>query len=290
MSDYDSIENDLDDDFDFEFIDKKTGEKIKCDLKLNGWKIYNITSKNETLENKYGKFEIIKKDLSSDKSKPVLVAMAGFSTKSFCGSATRIIENLDKIEEKFSAIYILKYDDTKFGSLQKDACGKRDTLKEHFSKDHIFSDEEIEEIYQPETDLNNELGTIVDKILRAIGLTKVHLLGKCAGGGVAIHTFTKSEIYDALYLGVPASPTDVKHLLDKNISDKIFIFGWDSRDAYPFNWGKKSNQEIERYRETMKQLESNNKVILEEFETGDENESKYHEIPSGLFDLIIEYN
>jgi len=289
MSDYDSTEKDLDDTFDFEFIDKKTGENIKCNLKLNGWKIYNIISKDATLENKYGKFEIIKKDLSLDKSKPVLVAMAGFSTKSFCGSATRIIENLDKIEEKFSAIYILKYDDIKFGLLQKDACGERDKLKAAKNKD-IFSDEEIKEIYKPETDLNDMLGTIVDKILRAINLTKVHILGKCAGGGVAIHTFTKSEIYDALYLGVPASPTDVKHLLDKNISDKLFIFGWDSRDAYPFNWGKKSNQEIERYRETMKNLESNNNVIIREFETGTEHESKYHEIPNGLFDLIAENN
>lgn len=36
-----------------------------------------------------------------------MVAMAGFSVKSFCGTTNRIIENFDKIQYKFKDVYVL---------------------------------------------------------------------------------------------------------------------------------------------------------------------------------------
>lgn len=164
--------------------------------------------------------------------------------------------------------------------MQTKACNARDALKDAL-KDANHSD-----IYKPEIDLNEELGSVVDKLLRSINLTNVHLLGKCAGSGVAIHTFTKSDIYNCLYLGVPASPKNVEHLLTKKWNNKRFIFAWDKRDAYKFTWGQ-SNKEIEKYRNTMNFLQgTNNTVIIEEFEEGQSDDKKYHEVPNDLFDLL----
>ena len=287
-----------------------TEQNLCGELDLSTWKSYFFTSEGNQIENKYGTFRIIKKILTNDSNKPNLVAMAGFSTNSFCGTTRRIIENINKIENKFNAIYVLQYDEAKFKALQKDACGKRDTIKETGEND-------FETIYQPETDLNDELGKIIDKLFRSAGLTKVHLLGKCAGGGVAIHVFTKSNIYDALYLGVPASPTAIKHITDNidTIHNKQFIFGWDQRDEFKFNWGKKSNEEFIRYIQTCistkSKIKSNgNKLIFAQFNDDNTNisrieyidnqrdyfetnpptdvkhEKDYHEVPHGLFNLI----
>ena len=271
---------------------------------LSGW-TSNCYNSNE----RYGTFRIVKKICSDDPAKPNLVAMAGFSKKSFDGTSKKIIDNLDKINKKFNAIYVIQYDEDKFKALQKEACSKRD---ENINK----GETDFEMIYQPETHLNDELGDVIDKLLHHIGLTNVHLLGKCAGGGVAIHIFTKSNIYDALYLGVPGSPTAIKHITDNidTIHNKKFIFGWDQRDEFGFNWKKKSNEEITRYIQTCSSIKSEiksngNKFIFAQFNddthishieyidnerdyfvtnplTDVRDEKIYHEVPNGLFDLI----
>jgi hypothetical protein len=244
-------------------------------LNLDGWQVFYFNSHNKDFINKYGYFYIIKKTLSEDQSLPTMVAMAGFSVKSFCGTTNRIIENFDKIQSKFKDIYVLCFTE-QVRDMQKQACKERDDLKAANNK----------EIYKPEIDLNELLGSIVDKLLRSINLTNVHVLAKCAGAGVGIHTFTKSDIYDALYLGVPASPKDVQHLLTKESNNKKFIFAWDKRDAYKFLWGL-SNSEIEKYRKTMKPLEKNNIVKIEMY--GDDtppHDKNFHEVPHELFDLL----
>lgn len=244
-------------------------------LDLQGWKIYYSYSLNENDNIKWGNFYVIKKSFDNnspslvDDNLPSLVAMAGFSVKSFCGTTNRIIQNLDKIKSKFKDIWVICFSE-QVKEMQKVACQKRDAQNS----------------YDPEYELNEDIGKFVDKILKSAKLTNIHLLGKCAGGGVAIHTFTKSNIYNALYLGVPASPDDVQHLLDKNLINKKFIFAWDKRDAYKFNWGL-SNQEIGRYRTTMNKLGGNGNVIhLEEFGDGETDDKKFHEVPNGLFDLL----
>lgn len=245
-------------------------ECLEYGLHLDEWKIYYFDSTNKEFIDKYGHFYMIKKKLS-DNNLPILVGLPGFSVKSFCGSTNRIIENLSKIENKFKEIYILCFT-TKVKEIQKKVCEDRDKLKD--------TDKDI---YKSEVKLNDNLGTIVDKLLRSIKLTNVHLLGKCAGGGVAIHTFTKSDIYDALYLGVPGSPMDVQHLLTKQYIDKKFVFVWNKRDVYVFPYGI-SNQEIIKYSETMKQIKNNIIIIEEVYE--DESTEPFHEIPHKLFDLI----
>lgn len=117
----------------------------------------------------------------------------------------------------------------------------------------------------------------------------MHLLGKCAGAGVAIHAFTKSDIYSALYLAVPASPVNIQHLLGKGILDKKFIFAWDKRDEFPFSWGRKSFEEAQVYEANIRLLEAaGNEVITRTFneDTDVSHEKIYHEIPDELFDIL----
>jgi len=259
-------------------------------LVLDDWKGYYFLSNRTEFNDEYGTFKIIKKVLNGGESKPNLVAMAGFSFKSFCGSTKVIVENLHKIQGKFNCVYVICFT-VEVQNKQTEACKSRDanitekpdTLTEEELKDKAVR----EQIFKPETDLNEILGKVVDKLIRCAGITNVHLLGKCAGGGVAIHTFTKSE-YQALYLAVPASPTNVEHLKTIDLSGKKIIIAWDKRDAYPFKWGK-SNQELASYEETLMELEANHRLeefIVEEFNNGETDPKKYHEIPDQLFDLI----
>jgi alpha-beta hydrolase superfamily lysophospholipase len=43
-------------------------------------------------------------------------------------------------------------------------------------------------------------------------LQNVHILGKSAGAGIAIHIMDKSDIYTGLFLVVPSSPLNVQLL------------------------------------------------------------------------------
>lgn len=242
-------------------------------LDLEGWKVYYFYSNKVDINNKWGRFHIIKKSLTNNDSLPSLVAMAGFSVKSFCGTTNIIIKNLDKIESKYKDVWFLCFTE-QVKEMQKIACQERDATNS----------------YDPEIELNEKIGKFVNKLLDATGLANIHLLGKCAGGGVAIHTFTQDiHKYNALYLGVPASPQDVQHLLKNKWTNKKFIFAWDVRNAFKFKWGL-SNQDIERYQKTMNKLKGeNNIVILKEFgkdEPCETDDKKFHQVPDKLFDLI----
>ena len=245
-------------------------ECVENGLDLEGWKVYFFTSNNKQFTNDWGTFYIIKKPLSEEETLPSLVAIAGFSVKSFSGTTNRIIQNLDKIKSKFKDVWVLCFTEQVKG-MQSKACKEREATGS----------------YNSEIELNEEIGVVVNKLLKATKLTNIHLLGKCAGGGVAIHTFTKDDNkYNALYLGVPASPVDVQHLLTKTWTGKKFIFAWDKRDAYAFSWGP-SNQELSKYQKTMDKLKgSNNTIILNEFGVGEEHEKYFHEVPRELFDLL----
>jgi len=261
-------------------------------LSLDGWKLYKFISnckRTTELINKYGEFKIIKKSLTIDETKPNLVVVCGFSNNSFCNSTKRIIQNLHKIKDKFQAIYIIKFDEKPIKNLQTDACKIRD---------EFLKIEGHPNPYQPEIDLNIEIGIVIDKLLRCIGLENIHLLGKSAGAGVAINTISKSKcssIYTALYLAVPSSPNNVEDL-DVDLSGRRYIFAWSTLDVYNFSWGRRSNQEKSFYDKTMSTKGIGN-YISEEFTDSEDIISdekdpskQFHEIPNGLFNLIGIYN
>lgn len=275
-------------------------------LVLDDWKGYYFSSNCTKFIDNFGKFKIIKKILNEDESKPNLVAMAGFSEKSFCASTRVIVENLHKIQDIFNCVYIICFDEKVFKDYQSNACRIRDdriyreaiirnnkgaltkeiSLLRELTPEEVIKEKEVyNEIYQSEIELNELLGIVVDKLIRCAKITNVHLLGKCAGGGVAIHTFTKSNIYKALYLAVPASPTNVEHLITTKLEGRKIIIAWDKRDAYPFNWGL-SNQEMASYKRTLTELNADYSVY--EFNAGNPDPKIYHEIPDQLFDKIAE--
>lgn len=257
---------------------------ITNNLDKNSFSFYYFD--NEKIIKLYGKNYIIKYNLTNNSNLPNLVLLSGFSNKSIINSSRVVFENINKIENKYQALYIFCYSENEFKKYQKDACDLRDKMKENVLNS-------FNKIYESEIKLNDQLATIIDKCLRSpdLNLTNVHLLGKCAGGGLAIHTITKSNIYSGLFLSVPASPLNVEKLkeLNKTQKNKIrFIFTWDKNDDYPFNWNRKSNEEKEYYDKTMKKLKIKNyeSYIFDEEPKNKLEKYQYHEISNGLFDKI----
>jgi poly(3-hydroxyalkanoate) synthetase len=93
------------------------------------------------------------------------------------------MQNLDKIKSKYNAVWMFCLSE-QIRAMQTKACKERDEQNS----------------YDPEIELNEKIGKHVNKLLDITGLTNIHLLGKCAGGGVLLHTFVQDdEKYNALY-------------------------------------------------------------------------------------------
>ena len=286
----------------------------QCDnlnIVAEGFELKKITSENSSIEEKFGTFHIIFKIFENAhlKNLPNLVVLPGFSLKSFCGSTNVIFNNLEYIMNHFSSLYIICYDDAKIKSLQKTACTIRDKFLEDKSITlyDISDQSKYTEAYMPEIAMNENIAICIDKILRSpvINLSNVHLLGKSASGGVAIHTIDKSDIYTGLYLTVPSSPLDVKYLLDidekrlYHITKIKYRFAW-SNDVYKFTWFSKYNMQFEdkelhlssrdeytRYENTMHQFNLKNGGMVD-YKLARFDNSFGHEIPNQLFSKFLE--
>ena len=130
-----------------------------------------------------------------------------------------------------------------------------------------------------------ELGSIVDKVIRCLGLKNVHLLGKSAGGGTVMNIVYTNPIYTRLYLAVPAHPTFCESI--KKIGDRLnemkVIIGWNANDEE--NLGKiKSNQNIKYFKPILEEIQEQYEGFqfdLHLFEPGNK-----HEINPELLKLI----
>jgi hypothetical protein len=235
------------------------------------WNIYKIDINNQHVMDRYGHYYVIKKKLTENNKLPILFAMAGFSQKSFCGSANVIFNNIDKVKHKFQSVYIMCHG-TGVKKLSVDAYKIWEKL-EPVKKN----------LYKDELSLNKELAKITDKIIRSIvGENKVHLLGKCAGGGVAIQTVILNNIYTGLYLSVPSSPNnvnDLKELGKDRIKSMVFRFSWQDEDPIEFGWGFCRDGK-DSYDKTMEQLGALDYK-------GEIYSGKEHEISDQLFTELI---
>jgi glutaredoxin-related protein len=84
------------------------GEQIP-ELPFGEWNLYELADDCTKVYNKYGKFRVIEKKIdAASTTKPTLVVMAGYSLKSFCGSAQIIMDNLHMLVRKYKAIYIIQ--------------------------------------------------------------------------------------------------------------------------------------------------------------------------------------
>lgn len=251
---------------------------------------YNINLEIFEEESKDINILIIESKEEHKEKMPVLVVLAGYSHNSFRGTADILINNIYELMKKFNKIYIIEYDSYKAD--QTSACSLRDNKIKKETDD-------INLIYKPEKDLNDKIAIRIDKIIRKeLKLSHVHLLGKCAGAGVLIHTLvkdTKDFIYDALYLAVPGNPFNImelKQISKEQLKKLKFIFSWTKQDVFAFDWGNTSIKEKDVYTKAMKELELIKQIhidytILEEDLKKEEDKKLYHEINQKLINAIL---
>ena len=257
-------------------------EEIIKEVKIN----FDIFVK--TTEKQIEVMIITSKDMPMPRPMPSLVVAAGFSNKSFVGSASMILKNINKLKKKFEKIIIIDYDSYK--NEQTLACKCRDEEMERDPKNK-------KKIYQPENELNDKMAKIFDNMIQNdLKLDNVHLLGKCAGGGIMIHLLCNASIYKALYLAVPGNPFGVEKLLEldsERLSKIKFIFSWTKQDTFLFHWCIESKDEKLRYDDTMRLIEGEKKIkldyksILQNLPNTNPDNKLYHEINQKLIDEIV---
>jgi len=236
------------------------GEAIP-ELPFGEWNLYELDQNCTKVIDKYGIFNVIEKVFDKNSDKPVLVAMAGYSVSSFCGSSQIIMENLGLLNRKYSAVYVLCYDEEKFKGFSKRAADERDRQR---NRSHPILESPSESLtYREfvfggdhgEIQMYEELGSIVDKVIRCLGLKNVHLLGKSAGGGTAMNVVNTNPIYTRLYLAVPAHPTYCKSLekLGDRLNDMNVIIGWNQNDDRDLA-GVPSNKNMELFEPILQKL------------------------------------
>jgi len=188
--------------------------------------------------------------LSSDTSRPSHIVVTGISSRSMEATSQVICERLHIYEKKYHMILIVKFcynGDTRIKDIQEKICIARDNDED--------KTKERDELYKDELKFYDHCAIAINKMIQEFfKLQAVEVLGKCAGGCIAIYLVTKSPVYTALYLAVPGSPMNCKklHELGKSrMRSMRFLFGWAIDDNYMFPWGNKSRDEKEVYDYTM---------------------------------------
>jgi hypothetical protein len=221
--------------------------------------------------------------LSPDTSLPSHLVITGISPRSMEQTSQVICNRLHVYEKKYHMILIVKFcynGDTRVKDIQEKICKARDE-NENKTK-------EREELYRDELQFYDFCAIGINKMIQeTFKLKEVEVLGKCAGGCIAIHLVTKSPIYTALYLAVPGSPTNCKklHELGKSRMRRMrFLFGWAVDDNYLFPWGNQSKNEKEVYDYTMDRF---SKIVGHHLNYRSRYYgSSQHEVPHDMIDDI----
>ena len=199
-------------------------------------------SSHEWNQYNFGPSAVFEYILSYDDSRPDLFVIASISEVSMIETTKIIISMLHVLEKKYRRIFIIKFChmNNKIQEAQKNVCMKRDEIK--FEEEHkkiiikketastpeqyVYVSNNIK-YYKPEMEFYNVLATMVNYIITyELKLTNVELLGKSAGGCIAINVANMSN-YKALYLASPASPSYLSDLKKKTM--KVHI-GWPCND------------------------------------------------------------
>ena len=215
---------------------------------LSEWTIHKTSS--DELEKQYGVFDIHSKKLNGTINN--LVVIAGFSENS--GIATRDVINkeLDRIANNYISVYVIILQP--FKELQKE----NDRIDSERKLTLSIDDPEYRKMqWANDIMMKDQLATIVDKIIRANNINNVHLLGKSAGGGLAMNIVSKSDIYKKLYLAVPAHPLFCDSLIrmgDK-LNDLPVCIGWNYNDKYNL-YNIESNKQMPYYESILIKLQA----------------------------------
>ena len=287
--------------------------KFPKDLDLSkDWEVneYSISTKDiltfKNLEKKSIEdnltFDVIRKIYDEDAKKPVLFAMAGISKNSFCGTAEILVENQEKLRGKFKEVYMVNlnslknyqddacttYRNARFAEIKKDSEATGKPIKSMLRKE--LTRPQLLDVYDGEIRLSQEMAKLIHKlIVENLGLKKVHLLGKCAGGAICLDLVNESDIYEALYLAVPGSPIHILPLYKlpvERLEKMHFIFGWNADDDYVFNFNGRSSTEKEIYDEEIGKLEAAKNVGID-YESYMFRPGNGHQPNPKLFDKIV---
>ncbi len=173
-----------------------------------------------------------------------LVVFGGFSHE----STHKTYETMTKSKIKNYKNIINIYYPIEFKNTQKEVCKSPYT---DFTK---------------EIEMNKKFGLVMIELLTQLNLSDIHLIGKCAGCGLAIQTFVKNPtMFNKLILCVPASYNDIQDLqkVSTFLENKQFLFVWNKNDKYKFGWhnqdqessdGCNSNEEIGKYEKTISNI------------------------------------
>ena len=217
--------------------------------------ITEFLKKFENLKNyeisKYDKMKLIKITISTN-NKP-LVIIPPYSFDGFTKIMDTINNNFDIIKKKYNIIYVIVWNDEIKKESQKITSGISDIKQQYI----------INEKYRV------MLADLANKIIKTNKINKFTLLGKSAGGGVAIYIAKKNKQVTNLFLICPAIlKTTIK--LNKEIR---IILSWNrDDDKIPY---EKSLPLIKNY------INNKNNFMFVSYETGG------HELHEDFFKSII---
>jgi len=222
--------------------------------------------KTGSIDSKDYTFTIYHKSFNAEE-KPILFAMAGFSSKSCAQSAQVIKDRIETLQIKYKSIYIINLNPVK--DLQSERFRRQEDNEKILNsiKDLDKRTEEYQEVKnKPELDLTRSLADIINNFIGELDLTNVHLLGKSSGGGVVINLVEKNKRYTGLFLSVPMWPYNITKLKDATLKRVKFRFAWNINDEYPrFDWNDEvtqfSYQEKAVYDQNMANFIKENKNI-----------------------------
>jgi len=272
--------------------------KIEEDMSFNN--ILNKIKDIYTVEYIFLRNCYLIKIIKNSKYTNILFALAGISTKSFMGTSTVILQNIDLLMEKFDIIYLIDY--SYYSDIQKIACQKRDIMIENKCECIIAN------IYNPELEMNKEIARNINCIITDITLhhtkTNIHLFGKCNGAWVVMNMLYNNKNikkYKGVYLGVPGIPIQGNNIVGLNlISEELshvfshinFKIGFRSDDGYEFMWRKvklKSNTILEIIRQEVEiyKLQFGEKNIFYEDDLSPIKDKGNHEITDFFLHYIL---
>ena len=219
----------------------------------------------------FGPCAVYMKQVSYNTNRPDLFVVTGISADSMISTSRIIMRQLSTLEKKYHRIFIIKFchSNNYIDDMHKKACEQRDEKKldEKIIEFPAKSASELpkkrwvsnrSEVYKPELEFYNLMAKLVNHIItQELMLTNVEVLGKSAGGCIAIDLVGMSIVYNALYLASPASPMNVIKLTELGFAKRQtmrFHFGWPVNDMYLLKWNIVSRDDKSNYDIMMEKL------------------------------------
>ena len=272
--------------------------KIEEDDKFNS--LLNDIKKTYTVEFIYLKNCYLIKIIKTHNYNHILFSLAGISTKSFIGTSSVILKNINLLMKKFDIIFLLDY--SFYSEAQRLACQQRDIMIEN-KCECIKAN-----IYNPEHTMNTTIANNIIDIINHLQINNIYLLGKCNGAWVIINMLVNMILnkinvkkFKGVYLGVPGIPIQKDNIIGldlfanslDNIYDHIDLkIGLRSDDGYEFLWRKEKFEaesiskiidfEVELYTKIF-----GDKKIFYEDTKGEIKDKGNHEITYNFLEKII---